>query len=54
MAITGDEHLRGWWGMCCFNGLSLEQQHRLVTWGNLPIGYEPQDSTPDWLGERPR
>jgi len=27
--------------MACFNGLSAEQQHRLVTYGNLPFGYEP-------------
>lgn len=35
-------HARGMWGMACWNGLSAEQQERLVTWGNLPIGYEPR------------
>jgi hypothetical protein len=25
--------------MGCFNGLSPEQQHRLINVGNLPIGY---------------
>jgi hypothetical protein len=25
--------------MCCWNGLSAEQQHRLLTWGNLPIDW---------------
>lgn len=33
---------RGWYGMSCFNGLSVEQQVRLITWGNLPFGYEPE------------
>ena len=32
---------RGWWNMACFNGLSREQQHRVVHTGNLPLGYEP-------------
>lgn len=33
--------MRGWWGMACWNGLSADQQRRLVEWGNLPIGYTP-------------
>ena len=32
----------GWYGMACFNGLSAEQQHRVVHVGNLPWGYEPE------------
>lgn len=32
---------RGWWNMACWNGLSTEQQERLVHWGNLPLGYVP-------------
>lgn len=36
---------RGWWGMACFNALSPAQQERLVTWGNLPIGYRPEGWT---------
>lgn len=27
----------GWWGMVCWNGLSPDQQNRLITHGNLPI-----------------
>ena len=34
--------------MYCFNGLSLEQQVRLLEHGNLPWGYEPEG-----LCERP-
>jgi len=30
---------RGWWNMACWNGLSPEQQRRLVEVGNLPLGY---------------
>lgn len=33
---------RGWWGMYCWNGLSADQQVRLITWGNLPLGYKPE------------
>lgn len=33
---------RGWWGMACWNGLSAEQQKRLVVVGNLPIDYRPE------------
>lgn len=36
------EHKRGIWGMYCFNGLSEQQQHRVVEWGNLPFGYKPE------------
>lgn len=28
---------RGWWNMSCWNALSPDQQHRLITVGNLPI-----------------
>ena len=31
----------GWFGLTCWNGLSCEQQRRLIEWGNLEIGYEP-------------
>jgi hypothetical protein len=40
------EHRRGWWNMACFNGLSAEQQERVVQWGNLPFGYEPEGTCP--------
>lgn len=33
---------RGWWNMACFNGLSADQQARLIEHGNLPWGYEPE------------
>jgi len=33
---------RGWFNMPCWNGLSGEQQHRLITVGNLPIGFVPE------------
>jgi hypothetical protein len=33
---------RGWWDMACWNGLSTEQQTRLVLVGNLPIDYQPE------------
>lgn len=32
---------RGFWNMACWNGLSGEQQVRLIVWGNLPIDYAP-------------
>lgn len=32
----------GWWGMACWNGLSTEQQARLIEHGNLPIGYQAE------------
>jgi hypothetical protein len=31
-----------WWQMSCWNALSHSQQERLVKWGNLPLGYEPE------------
>jgi len=31
-----------WWGMCCWHGLSLSQQHRLIEHGNLEFGYTPR------------
>jgi hypothetical protein len=33
--------------MACWNGLSAAQQVRLVTWGNLPFGYEPEGECPN-------
>jgi hypothetical protein len=30
---------RGWWQMHCWNGLSEEQQTKLIEVGNLEIGY---------------
>lgn len=33
--------MRGMWGMWCWNGLSDEQQRRLIEVGNLPMGYRP-------------
>lgn len=34
----------GFWGMPCWNGLSAEQQRRLIEYGNLPIGFTPEGS----------
>ena len=39
-------HKRGMWGMYCWNGLSAEQQARLINWGNLPLGYKPEGDCP--------
>jgi hypothetical protein len=36
------KHQRGLYGLTCFNGLSEDQQTRLVVHGNLPIGYHPK------------
>ena len=36
--------MRGWYGMTCWEGLSTEQQDRLIHWGNLPWGYTPAGS----------
>jgi hypothetical protein len=33
--------------MPCWNGLSEDQQTRLITWGNLPLGYEPEGECPN-------
>jgi len=33
---------RGWFNMACWNGLSNEQQQRLIEVGNLPINYTPE------------
>lgn len=33
--------------MHCWNGLSAEQQDRLIHVGNLPIGYEPEGVCPN-------
>lgn len=32
----------GWFGLTCWNGLSAEQQRRLIEHGNLEIGYTPE------------
>lgn len=34
--------MRGWWNMPCWNGLSHDQQRRLIEVGNLPIGFEAE------------
>lgn len=40
--VGRDEHgARGWWGLACWNGLSPEQQRKLIDDGNLEIGYTP-------------
>ena len=38
---------RGWWGMACWNGLSQEQQRRLIEVGTLPIFYKPEGTCPN-------
>lgn len=38
---------RGWWGMSCWNGLSAEQQRRLIEVGVLPWGYRPEGTCPN-------
>jgi hypothetical protein len=40
--LTAGPRQDGWYGLACFNGLSEEQQERLVNHGNLPIGYIPE------------
>jgi hypothetical protein len=35
------------WDMACFDGLSEEQQRRLVHHGNLPMGYRPEGTCPN-------
>jgi hypothetical protein len=37
-----DDQQYGWWGMPCWNGLSAEQQRRLIEVGGLPFGYEAE------------
>lgn len=37
----------GWWNMACWNGLSVEQQARLIEHGNLPINYRPEGECPN-------
>lgn len=37
-------HRRGWWNMPCWNGLSPDQQIRLIQHGNLPFGYKAEGS----------
>lgn len=36
-----------WWDMSCWNGLSSDQQRRLLAAGNLPIGYRPEGECPN-------
>ncbi len=43
----GGPNVRGWWNMACWNGLSEYQQHRLLTYGNLPIDYRPEVGCPN-------
>jgi hypothetical protein len=38
---------RGWWNMACWNGLSTEQQDRLIDQGNLPWGYREAGRCPN-------
>lgn len=38
---------RGWWNMACWNGLSHDQQRRLIEVGNLPIDYQPEGDCPN-------
>lgn len=33
--------------MACWNGLSDEQQQRLIQVGNLPFGYQPEGICPN-------
>lgn len=33
---------RGWWGLPCWNGLSADQQKRLIEIGGLQIGWQPE------------
>jgi hypothetical protein len=40
-------HARGYWGMFCWNGLSAEQQDRLIKVGNLPFGFKPEGDCPN-------
>ena len=39
--------MRGFWGMHCWNGLSAEQQVRLISHGNLPWGYTAEGRCPN-------
>jgi hypothetical protein len=39
--------MRGMYNMPCWNGLSQVQQHRLLTWGNLPIGFAAEGWCPN-------
>jgi hypothetical protein len=36
-----------WQVMYCWNGLSAEQQQRLLKWGNLPYRYKPEGKCPE-------
>ena len=36
-----------WWDMCGWNGLSPDQQHRLILVGNLPWGYAAEGKCPN-------
>lgn len=33
--------------MACWEGLSADQQTRLIEWGNLPIDYRPEGNCPN-------
>ncbi len=41
------KHPDGWWGLACFNGLSIEQQEMIVVDGFLPFGYRPAGACPN-------
>jgi hypothetical protein len=39
--LGSDAHSDGWFGLPCWNGLSLGQQEQLIKRGALGVGYEP-------------
>ena len=39
--------MRGWYNMPCWNGLSAEQQERLIRVGNLPMGFSDDGKCPN-------
>ena len=39
--------MRGFYNMACWNGLSADQQQRLIVHGNLEIGYQPAGDCPN-------
>lgn len=40
--VRSDGRADGWYNMVCWNGLSTEQQARLIHQGGLPFGYTPE------------
>jgi hypothetical protein len=45
--LFGGYHARGLYNLYCWNGLSAEQQTRLVVHGVLPFGYKPEGECPN-------